>query len=199
MAVIALTGDIGAGKSTVSKLLAQKLSCERLDADNLVSKIWTRSEVKEFFTQRWGRKILDDSGNIIKSEISRIIFTNHEEYKFCNKFIHALVMSSLKEEAERNNNLVLEIPLLPEAGSPKWVNHVVYVTADFDVRLRRCKIQRSWSSEELLRRERLLMPRSERIALSDYVICNNGSLADLEKQAALFINYYQERKIFNES
>ncbi|MBQ4469105.1 MAG: dephospho-CoA kinase, partial [Synergistaceae bacterium] len=56
MAITAVTGDIGAGKSTVSKLLAEKLSCERLDADALVSQIWTRSEVKEFFTQRWGSK-----------------------------------------------------------------------------------------------------------------------------------------------
>ena len=198
MAVTAVTGDIGAGKSTVSRLLAEKLSCESLSADNIVSQIWTRSEVKEFFTQRWGSKIIDESGNIMKSEISRIIFTDHEEYKFCNKFIHALVMSELKEESERNNNLVLEIPLLPEAGKFLWINYVVYVTADFDVRLQRCKIQRGWSPEELLRRERLLMPQSERIAASDYIICNNGSLAELEKQAALFINYYQERKIFHE-
>ena len=184
MAVTAVTGDIGAGKSTVSRLLAQKLSCERLDADNIVSQVWTRSEVKEFFVKRWGSKILDESGNVIKSEVSRIIFTNETEYKFCNKFIHALVMSLLKEESERHENIVLEIPLLPEAGKFLWISHVVYVTADFDSRLERCMTQRGWDINELLRRERLLMPQSERISASDYVIYNNGSLAELEKQVS---------------
>ena len=199
MAITAVTGDIGAGKSTVSKLLAEKLSCERLDADALVSQIWTRSEVKEFFTQRWGSKILDESGNIVKSEISRIIFTDQDEYNFCNKIIHALVMSELKEESERHERLVIEIPLLPEAGRPNWLNYAVYVTADFDLRLQRCMTQRGWDINELLRRERLLLPHDKRIACSDYIISNNGSLADLGEQAALFMNYYQERKIFNES
>ena len=189
MAITAVTGDIGAGKSTVSKLLAEKLSCERLDADALVSQIWTRSEVKEFFTQRWGSKILDESGNIVKSEISRIIFTDQDEYNFCNKIIHALVMSELKEESERHERLVIEIPLLPEAGRPNWLNYAVYVTADFDLRLQRCMTQRGWDINELLRRERLLLPHDKRIACSDYIISNNGSLADLEEQAALFMKF----------
>ena len=189
MAVTAVTGDIGAGKSTVSKLLAEKLSCERLDADGLVSQIWTRPEVKELFTQRWGSKILDESGNIAKSEISRIIFANQDEYNFCNKIIHALVMSELKEESERHERLVIEIPLLPEVGRPNWINYAVYVTAEFDSRLQRCMTQRGWDINELLRRERLLLPHDKRIACSDYIIRNNGNLADLEEQAALFMKF----------
>lgn len=199
MAATAVTGDIGAGKSTVSRLLAEKLSCERLDADSLVSQIWARDDVKEFFTQRWGSKIFDESGNIVKSEVSSIIFANNEEYNFCSKFIHALVMSELKAESESHDRIVLEIPLLPEAGRPNWLNYVVYVTADFDTRLQRCMAQRGWDVHELSRREGFLLPQDKRIALSDYVIRNNGSPADLEQQAVLFINYYQERKIFNES
>ena len=191
MAILAVTGDIGAGKSTVSRLLAEKLSYERLDADLIVSELWSRNEVKTFFVNRWGNSILDEAGNISKSQVARIIFTSQTEYTFCSKFIHERVMTELKEASGRSKDLVIEIPLLPEAGRPDWIACVVYVTAIFDVRLQRCMTQRNWDINELERRERLLLPRSERLIISDYVIHNNGSLAELDRQAALFI---QERK-----
>ena len=186
---MAITGDIGAGKSTIAKLLAQKFQYELLDADRVTAELWTRENVKAIALSRWGNKILDTSGNIIKSKISQLIFTDQEEYKFCNSFLHPLIMSELEKQARNFSRSVIEIPLLFEVGRPEWVNKVVYVTADFNTRAERCKIQRGWSLEELIRRESFLLPQSVKLSRSDYVINNVGNLSEVIAQAnKLFIN-----------
>ena len=181
MAVIAITGDIGAGKSTVSKFLAEKLGCERLDADVVAKSLWLRDDVKAQAVSRWGEKILDNSGKILIPEIAKIIFNDETENKFCNSMLHPLVMSELEQQSQENKNIVLEIPLLFEAGSSfDWINFVVYVTANFDVRAERCRISRGWSIDELMRREKMLLPQSEKISMSDYIIHNGGNISELE-------------------
>ena len=62
-----------------------------------------------------------------------------------------------------------------------------YVEADFDVRAERCRVSRGWSVEELRRREKFLLPKEQRMAVCDYIIRNEGSLSDLERQALKLI------------
>ena len=184
MAVVAITGDIGAGKSTVAKLLAEKFRCPLLDADAITAELWRNDEnIKALAVLRWGAGILDTSGNIIKSEISRRIFFDPDEYKFCNAILHPVIMRELGVRSERLGvrDLVIEIPLIFEVGRPEFVDEVVYVAADFETRARRCSLQRGWDVGELRRRESFLMPREEKISLSDRVIINDGTLEDLKR------------------
>ena len=188
MAVTAITGDIGAGKSTVSGIFADLMHCGRLDADKIAKDLWLRNDVKKIAVSRWGSEILGSSGNILMSEISRIIFASESEHNFCNSLIHPLVMLELHERSEGLKNEVIEIPLLPEAGRPEWIEKVIYVTADFKVRAERCRV-RGWNDEELKRREKFLLPQNLRMSKSDYIIRNEGSLSELEHQA---VSYVQE-------
>ena len=183
MAVIAITGDIGAGKSTFAKLLAEKLKCELLDADKTAKNLWTRNDIKKIAVSRWGNEISDKAGNLIPAKISEHVFSDKNENKFCNSLLHPLVMSELEKKAATLKNCVIEIPLLFEAAAetlrPKWIDKVIYVTAPFEVRARRCFEQRGWSIDELKRREKFLLPKKTKTALSDLVIKNNGSLNQL--------------------
>ena len=189
MDVTAITGDIGAGKSTIAKLLAQKLQFELLDADRVTAELWKSEKVKAMALSRWGSEIFDASGDIIKPKISHIIFTNDDEYKFCNSFLHPLIMNELQQQARKFLHVVIEIQLLFEVGRPEWVNKVVYVTADLETRVRRCEIQRGWSVEELLRREKFLLPQEVKLSQSDYVITNDGKLSEVTDQVnKLLIN-----------
>ncbi|MBQ6972561.1 MAG: dephospho-CoA kinase [Synergistaceae bacterium] len=185
MTVTAVTGEIGSGKSTVSAVLARLMECRLVDADKVAAEIWTRPDVKEAAVSRWGNGILDADGNIIKAEISRRIFADDDSYRFCDSLIHPLVMDEIHGLAG-DSDIVAEIPLLPEAGRPSWADRAVYVMAGFSVRAERCRA-RGWDDDELLRREKFLLPESERIAVCDYVIRNEGSLADLEGQAVKFL------------
>ncbi len=179
MAVIAVTGDIGAGKSTLSKLLAKKLNCERFDADETAKALWENYDVKKLAASHWGGEIFDTQGNIIKAKISDYIFSSKEDWNFCNSILHPSVMKILSEKI--HDNVVVEIPLIFEAGKTNWIDKIIYVAAPFNIRAERCKIQRGWSVEELLRREKYLLPRDEKISMSDYVINNDGNINELEK------------------
>ncbi|MBQ3645297.1 MAG: hypothetical protein II960_01710, partial [Synergistaceae bacterium] len=53
---------------------------------------------------------------------------------------------------------------------------IIYVTADFNIRAERCKLQRGWTIEELKRREKFLLPSDIKISMSDYVIYNDKSI-----------------------
>lgn len=182
MAVTAVTGEIGAGKSTLSRILSRLMKCAVIDADKVAAEIWTRPDVIRIFADRWSSDILDADGNIIRPVIAQHIFTDDQEHKFCDSVIHPLVMDEIHRLTE-NIDAVAEIPLLPEAGRPEWVSRVIYTEADFTVRAERCRKSRGWSYDELRRRERFLLPKSERLAVCDYVIRTEGSLSDLRAQA----------------
>lgn len=186
MAVTAVTGEIGSGKSTVSRILAGLMHCTLIDADKVAAEIWTSPYIKRVFAERWGNEILDTHGNIIKAEIAGHIFSSTEEHKFCDSIIHPFVMDEI-HRLTRNIEAVTEIPLLPEAGRAEWIGRAVYVMAGFDVRAERCRVSRGWTQEELMRREKFLLPESERLSICDYVIRNEGSLSELERQAVKFL------------
>ena len=187
MAVTAVTGDIGAGKSTFAKLLAEKLNCELLDADKTAKNLWTRDDIKKIAVARWGVEISDEKGNLILKKISEHVFSDKNENKFCNSMLHPLVIAELEEKASKLKNCVIEIPLLfeAEANRPKWIDKVIYVTADFEIRAQRCLEQRGWSVDELKRREGFLLPQKTKIALSDFVVRNEGSIYKLKSELCL--------------
>lgn len=189
MAVTAVTGDIGAGKSTVSAMLAKLLGCEAVDADKIAAETWLNDDVKGIAVSRWGSGILDANGNIIKSEIAKHVFADAEENRFVNSVIHPLVMNQLHQLATNHDgsNIVIEIPLLPETGRPSWIDKAVYVTANFESRAERCRRSRGWSFDELKRREKFLLPQSQRMLICDFIIRNEYSLSDLEGQAVKFL------------
>ena len=188
--VTAVTGDIGSGKSTAARILAKFLGCECVDADVIAKDLWTRDDVKSQAVRRWSSEILDSSGQIITSKIAERIFSAKSDYDFCNGLIHPLVMSQLYEIACGRNSVVLEIPLLPEAGRPSWVDRAVYVTAEFSLRAERCKRQRGWSCDELRRRESFLLPKSVRMSVCEYVIINDDGIDELTQKLAVQCENY---------
>ena len=197
MAVTAVTGAIGAGKSTLSKILASLMKCRLINADALAAELWARNDVKASAVSRWGGGILDADGKIIKSEIARHIFSDITENRFINSLLHPLVMNQIHQSvnALNDSNLVIEIPLLPETGRPDWINKVIFVGASFGLRAERCRVSRGWSSDELRRREKFLLPEEQRLSICDFIIHNDGSLSDLEGQAVKFLqeNFYDEQ------
>lgn len=190
MAVTAITGEIGSGKSTAAKLLAKLMACECFDADRVAKECWTFPHVKAEAVKRWGNDILDEAGSVIMPKVAQYVFASKSDNEFCNKLIHPLVMHALHELTLSRSNTVLEIPLLPEAGRPEWIDRAVYVEAEFQERAERCRIQRGWSVEELGRRESLLLPKSERINVCDCVINNNGDIKTLTTRLEEFIREY---------
>ena len=192
--VAAVTGDIGAGKSTAAKLLAQKLSCAYINADVKAKELWFRDDVKAQAVNRWGNDILDSSGEILIQRIASLVFSDESNHSFVNSLIHPLVMNELEELSRSFSSSVIEIPLLFEAGHHEWIDVIVYVSADFMTRAHRCELQRGWDIDELIRRESFLLPRETRIAMSNYVIHNDKGINELEEEIMKLGEKLYERK-----
>ena len=182
MTAAAVTGDIGAGKSVVSKLLAHDLACEYVSADVIAKSMWLREDIKAQAVEHFGENILDSSGEIVLQKIACLVFSSEDNHEFVNSLIHPAVMNELEVFSRKSHDSVLEIPLLFETGRYEWPDVIIYVSADFETRLERCKVQRGWNSQELIRRERFLLPREKKIALSDYVIQNDKGISELERE-----------------
>ncbi len=181
MAVLAITGDIGAGKSTAANIFAKLTGYEKFSADDLAKDLWNADSAKNFLVQRYGQdRILNSDGNVNLKMLAQIIFNDIDEYKITCKIIQPLVYDKLKNLVSNLKNAVVEIPLLFEAGRPEWVDYIIFVSADIKIRLARVKL-RGWDENELTRREKFFINSNSRKAMSDFVLENNSELEILER------------------
>ena len=180
--VMAITGDVGAGKSTVSGML-KSMGWALIDADRVVADLWRTRGVIDAAVERWGDGILEN-GAVSHAGVAKLIFNDRAEYDWTMRLIHPLVKKEMRFRVEtlkdEGKPLVAEIPMLFEAGVSPWVTLKTFVTASREVRLKRCAA-RGWDEAEMSRRESFFMPSGERMALSDFVIWNDGGLDELRE------------------
>ncbi|MDO9509390.1 MAG: dephospho-CoA kinase [Thermovirgaceae bacterium] len=182
MLAVGLTGDVGAGKSTLSSIWAAA-GAHVVDADAVVAELWKTEEVISLATGRWGRVILSGDGMPDHAAVSRIVFDDETEYRWLCDAIHPMVREIMAERVRRLDGwVVAEIPLLFENGVPEWIDLTVYVEAAMELRFSRNR-SRGWGPEEMIRRERWLLERSKKQGMADLVMTNDGSLERLEREA----------------
>lgn len=179
MVVIALTGEPGAGKSTAAKWFAKR-GAVIIDADKIVRQLWQGSELPQKAAARWGADIIS-GGAVDRRAVAARIFTDSGEYRWLCDTIHPLVQAEMERQLPERGIVVAEIPMLFETGRPSWVDRVLFMTADAASRAERNSF-RGLDAAEIARREKFFLPRSQRIQMSDWVICNDGSAEDLEHQ-----------------
>ena len=162
--VTAVTGDVGAGKSTVSGIL-ESMGWALIDADRIVADLWRTSGVMEAAVGRWGEGILEN-GAVARSKVGALIFGDRIEYDWAMNLLHPLVKKEMRLRVEtlkgEGRPVVTEIPMLFEAGVEPWVDWKVFVAASRGVRLKRC-LARGWDEAEMTRRESFFIPSEERM------------------------------------
>jgi dephospho-CoA kinase len=176
---MAITGDVGAGKSTVAKLF-ESLGGFLIDADRLVAELWRTPEMTAAAVGRWGKAALEESGYVRHKFVADRIFNNQGEYDWVTGLLHPRVMKEIQRRLETCRWGIVEIPLLFEGEIPPWVTVTLFVTASKETRAARCRT-RGWSEAEMAKRESFFLPSEERMKRSDYVIENNGGLEELKK------------------
>ena len=178
--VIALTGEPGAGKSTAARWFRAR-GAALLDADAIVSELWDGGELLQKARARWGGAVFGAGGKIDKKAVSARVFADEEEYRWLCRATHPVVLARMKALLPEEGVAVAEIPMLFEAGRPEWVDRVLFMAASPRLRAERNRF-RGLGEAELARRERFFIDRKRRMALSDWVVRNDGSVEDLEAQ-----------------
>ncbi|MDD4364177.1 MAG: dephospho-CoA kinase [Synergistales bacterium] len=175
MWVIGLTGDIGAGKSTATRIF-DAMGAAVIDADAVVRELWRSPEMIEAARSRWGEDVIDGEGRFVAAAAAVKAFASEEEYRWLCGLIHPLVFREIgRRLAALSGWVVVEIPLLFEAGIPSWVDEILYVTAGAEARGRR-NSGRRLDGKAIGERERWLLPSEEKRRLSHFVVDNDGSL-----------------------
>lgn len=188
--VLGLAGGIGSGKSTVASALAE-LGSLVIDFDAEIARCLQREDVREELVRWWGPEVLDQGGGIDRRRIARIVFEDDEQRRRLEGLLHPLVRVSREEairrcEASGAPGLVMDAPLLFEAGLNAECDDVVFVDAPREVRFRRVA-SRGWDEAEFESREKAQMPIEEKRARSRFVLWNGGegdvALAEISRLA----------------
>lgn len=183
--VIGLAGGVGSGKSAVASILAQ-LGCVVIDSDQRAKATLDRPDVRDRLVSWWGDRVLDEKGDIDRAAVASIIFDDPAQRRRLEELIHPILASTRKEiiaDAGRSGApaVVIDAPLLYEAGLDRMCNAVIFINTPRDRRLCQVKESRGWVQEEMDRRERAQTPLEKKRKMSQYVITNASTTDDLTR------------------
>jgi dephospho-CoA kinase len=185
MKIIGLTGGIGSGKSAVAHYL-ETLGAAVIDADKV------GHEVQEPHTPGWekivaefGEQVLMPNGNIDRKKLAGIVFLDPGARAKLNGILHPEIYQAVKARLEKYRRegvllVVLEAPLLIDAGWEGLVDEVWVVVTPQPTVIRRLQKTRGMSETEILARIKSQLSTEEKIKKADVILENNSSLEKLQ-------------------
>lgn len=194
MKIIGVTGGIGSGKSTVSRIL-RDLGAKIVSADKIARDIVHKGEKALLeIVEHFGDEILTSNGELDRKKLGTIVFGNNEKLEVLNSITHKYIAEkivNIVEQFKMDNKsgiMVIDAPIPVEHGFIDIVDQVWVVTADIDVRVKRIIERDGITREEALSRINSQKKESEYLDIADEVLVNNGEIEELEKEVArLFI------------
>ncbi len=187
MLLVALTGGIGAGKSSVSDRLAER-GAVIIDADAVVKQLQQPDgAVYAAMVERWGDGIVEPDGQLDRQAIAAIVFNDEDELKALNGLVHPAVRREMERQIEElagsDRIVVLDIPLLGAGDAEKrGAKGVIVVDCPVEVAIDRLVTQRGFDRADAEARMAAQATREERLALADFVVDNGGDLAQLDAE-----------------
>jgi dephospho-CoA kinase len=196
MVKIGLTGGIGAGKSEVSRLLAS-YGAVLVDADVIAREVVAPgTEGLAAVVAEFGPEVLRADGSLDRPKLGAVVFADPQRLAALNAIVHPLVRqrtAELEAAAGPDAIVVNDVPLLAENGLAPLYDLVIVVDAADEVRLERLVKLRGMVEEEARARMAAQAGREQRLAVADFVIDNNGPLAELEPKVHAVWERLRER------
>ncbi|MBR7825194.1 dephospho-CoA kinase [Actinospica sp. MGRD01-02] len=184
---VGLTGGIGAGKSTVARLLAGHGAIV-LDADLAArAVVEPGTEGLAEVVGAFGPRVLREDGSLDRAALASVVFSDEERRKRLNAIVHPRVRAWMAERAAaapEGSVVVQDIPLLVEGGLTPLFDVVVVVDADDDIRVGRLIRDRAMTEPEARARIAAQAPREQRNAAADRLIDNSGGTEELNEAVA---------------
>lgn len=184
MILVGLTGGIGSGKSTVSKMLADR-GAIIIDGD-AIARALQRSGTAVFaaMVERFGDVVADD-GELDRAKIASIVFADPQALADLNKIVHpAIGVEMLRRIAELRDTdaiAILDFPLLAESPR-KGLSGVIVVDVDSEIAIQRVVRDRGMKASDVQARIDKQASRTDRLAIADRVLDNSGTKEDLVRQ-----------------
>ena len=186
--VIGLTGQTGAGKSTVRELFKAKgaavIDADAVSHDIVDNDLSCLTDIVEHFSCI----VLNDKGKLNRKALGRIAFSDPKKLAELNKIMFPYIVSAIKGKVTAYEHagaqmIVIDGATLIESGCSKMCSVLISVTAEEETRLTRIIHRDGISKRDAVRRVSAQHPEEFYIEASDYVIKNNGTPGDLEREA----------------
>lgn len=186
--IIGLTGQTGAGKSTVRKLLKAK-GAAVIDADSVAHDVADNElDCLTDIAEHFSCMVLNEKGKLNRKALGRIVFSDKKKLALLNKIMFPYIVSAIKGQVTAYEQagaqvIVIDGATLIESGCSKMCSALISVTAEEETRLTRIIHRDGISKRDALRRVSAQNPEEFYIKASDYVIKNDGTPGDLEREA----------------
>jgi len=185
--VIGILGPICSGKSTVASQFS-RLGCGVVDADAIAHELLENSDIKKKIKEAFGEGVFDSAYRVDRERLAEKAFEDEQSVAKINRIIHPPVLARCEElitEFNARNDIkaiVLDIPLLAEAGWLQRCDKLVFVACKEEIRARRAAQKGRFSKKQLKKRENFQIFLDKKKKIADYMIDNNSGLSATAEQ-----------------
>lgn len=190
--IVALTGGIGSGKSTVAEAFNQ-LGVPVVDADIIARQVVAiGAPALQKIAEHFGSEILQNDGALNRAALREVIFNQPQEKQWLDGLLHPLIHL----ETQRLLAAIVApyalwvVPLLVENGLSKRAHRVLVVDVDPDVQLQRTMSRDGISREQAENILAAQATRAQRLACADDIIENSGSPETIAPRVASLHRHY---------
>ena len=190
MIVVGVVGGIASGKSLVSSHLST-LGAEVIDVDQIGHRTLREADVKRRIFVRWGKSVLDESGEIDRKKLGNVVFgENVSELRDLEAIttprITEHLVATLEDLRDRETYVaVVDAAILFKAGWHKHCDVLLFVDTERKLRVSRA-LDRGWTVNEFAVREAAQEPPEVKMAKSGVIIDNNGTIDETYRQTEQF-------------
>ncbi|MHA4988428.1 dephospho-CoA kinase [Cetobacterium somerae] len=197
--ILGLTGGIGSGKSTVSKIFLS-MGIKVFDADLIAKDILETEQVKEEIKEKLGKEFINLKSNSVDKELlKKEVFNNSKNLNVLNGIIHPRVVDiyikKYLEFKDEKEIVIFDVPLLFEVNLERYCDKVIVVDIDLKVQIERIKNRDNIDVTLINKIIAAQMSREERNRKADILIENNGNLEELKQKIEKIIKDIERGKI----
>ena len=186
--VLAVTGGIATGKTTVANMLTE-LGASHIDFDVLARQVVepgtpALKKIVEYF----GRQVLKEDGTLDRKKLSRIVFQDIEKRKKLESFTHPAILEEFLRQidaiAKNNPNAIIQVsvPLLIELNLQYMFDKILVVYASTKQQVQRLCKRDKINKEEAANILKAQMPIDEKVGYADFVVRNETNLKETRRQ-----------------
>ena len=192
MLVVALTGGIGSGKTTVSQLF-EALGTPIVDTDIIARQLVAPGEsALSKIVRQFGETILNPDGTLNRAQLRQTIFQNPDKKRLLESILHPLIRKEMMHQiaALTSPYCIVVIPLLVESGQMEFADRILVVDATEAAQLNRVSQRDNQAENEIAAIVASQASRDARLAVANDVIHNNSTLDELKQQVVTLHQKY---------
>lgn len=190
---IGLTGGIASGKTTVAGMFAE-LGATIIDTDVIAREVVAPGQpALDEIASEFGASLIDADGVLDRAALRELIFADDDARKRLETILHPRIQDEARRLSDQAGGeyQIIVVPLLVNSSLKDILDRILVVDCDEETQIRRLTA-RDGESEDLARRILAAQAsRTERLAIADDIIRNDGTIADMRQQVAALHEIYQ--------